>query len=336
MALKEFAGAAAATRLAGSLASGTTTSFAVLTGGGSTYPNGATAPFVVVIDRATSLEEKILVATRSGDTFTGLTRGYDGTSAQAHSAQATVEHVIDAATLTEVNAHVNTTTRDDHTQYLNTARHNADSHAFGAELGTPGTPTTSAPGDAAGAGTGVAASREDHRHGREAFATPTRLAFANAAGSAATLPRSDHVHQRELIPCLRLRRAGAGQNCPSDTNTTIIWDTEDKDTDNQWSSGSTITFNKAGAYMITVQFDSAGSVSGYLQAYFVPSVGTNQPRFWALKPQNFGISEHWGFSFAFDAAAGETMTLGIAHSNAGAASILVNASLNVVWMGPTA
>lgn len=123
MPLREYAGAAPATRLAGALAVGTTTSFSVITSGGAGYPSGATAPFVVVIDRGTSLEEKILVATRAGDIFSTLTRGYDGTTAQAHAGQAVVEHVMDAASIQESNAHVNTTARDDHTQYLNVARH---------------------------------------------------------------------------------------------------------------------------------------------------------------------------------------------------------------------
>lgn len=58
------------------------------------------------------------------------------------------------------------------------------------------TPTTSAVGDAAAAGASTAASRGDHKHAREAFATPVADSpTGNAAGSAATLPRSDHVHQ---------------------------------------------------------------------------------------------------------------------------------------------
>lgn len=128
MPLKEFVGAAPPTRLASTLAVGTTTSFTVITSGGNGYPSGATAPFVVVIDRGTATEEKILVTSRASDVFSGLSRGYDGTTAQAHSSQAVVEHVLDAATVTEANAHVNTTARDDHTQYLNTARHAAVAH----------------------------------------------------------------------------------------------------------------------------------------------------------------------------------------------------------------
>lgn len=54
------------------------------------------------------------------------------------------------------------------------------------------TPTTSAVGDAAAAGTATTLARSDHTHGREAFATNTiALGTAAAAGSAATLIRSD-------------------------------------------------------------------------------------------------------------------------------------------------
>jgi microcystin-dependent protein len=129
MPLKEYAGAAPATRLAGSLAIGTVTSFAVITNGGGGYPSGATAPFVIVIDRGTATEEKILVGTRASDTFSTLTRGYDGTTAQAHQPQAVVEHVLDATSIAETNAHTNLTTRDDHTQYLNATRHAAVAHS---------------------------------------------------------------------------------------------------------------------------------------------------------------------------------------------------------------
>lgn len=118
MVLKEYSGNAPTTRLGGNLAQGATTSFAVITGGGTGYPTGATAPFVVVIDPDTAFEEKILVATRSGDTFNTLTRGYDGTTDQAHSGQAEVKHVWDAISATEAIAHANNTTGNVHPQYV--------------------------------------------------------------------------------------------------------------------------------------------------------------------------------------------------------------------------
>jgi hypothetical protein len=66
---------------------------------------------------ASSGEEKVLCSARSGDSFTIVTRGYDGTAATGHSAGAAVRHTISAVDLDEANAHVNDTTRDDHTQY---------------------------------------------------------------------------------------------------------------------------------------------------------------------------------------------------------------------------
>ena len=164
MTLKEYAGAAPATRLNGTLSAGTTTSFAVITGGGAGYPSGSTAPFVVVIDRNTALEEKILVTTRATDTFSTLTRGYDGTSAQTHQPQAVVEHVLDAATLTEVSGHVNTTTRDDHTQYTKVD----GSRAFTGSTAITAIAGASAPGDTASQGSNHTLARSDHRHSREA------------------------------------------------------------------------------------------------------------------------------------------------------------------------
>jgi hypothetical protein len=55
-------------------------------------------------------------------------------------------------------------------------------------------PAASAVGDTAVTGTAATYSRTDHKHAREAFATPTSTGTANAAGAATTVPRSDHVH----------------------------------------------------------------------------------------------------------------------------------------------
>jgi hypothetical protein len=59
------------------------------------------------------------------------------------------------------------------------------------------TVTTQAVGDAPVVGTGTNYAREDHKHGREAFAAPTAettFGTASAAGVAATVVRSDHTH----------------------------------------------------------------------------------------------------------------------------------------------
>lgn len=82
----------------------------------SNWPTGASArPFYVVIDRGLSNEEKILCVTRSGNVLSvynsGGTNGRaaDETSIQAHSINATIEHVFTALDADEANAHVNST-----------------------------------------------------------------------------------------------------------------------------------------------------------------------------------------------------------------------------------
>lgn len=159
---RSFAGAAASTTLAAGIdASTTTVTIASATG----WPDGTGGDFFIVIDRGAAAEEKLRVDTRSGTTLTILTggRGADGTAAATHATGATVEVCLTAVDLDEANAHLANTALDHHTQYLNTARHDITArHAFGAALGTPGTPASI--GTANSAGTGAAPAREDHVH----------------------------------------------------------------------------------------------------------------------------------------------------------------------------
>lgn len=101
---REFNGSVLQTALASSL-SNSANSFTVVDG--STYPSGSN-PFVVVIDRGVNTEEKILILSRANNVFTVYERGYDGTSAVAHSAGSFVDHVLDAAAIQDMN----TTTYD--------------------------------------------------------------------------------------------------------------------------------------------------------------------------------------------------------------------------------
>ena len=101
---REFSGAVLQTALASSL-SNSAVSFTVTDG--STYPSGNN-PFVVVIDRGVNTEEKILILSKSTNVFTVSERGYDGTTAVAHSSGAFVDHVLDALTIQDMN----TTTYD--------------------------------------------------------------------------------------------------------------------------------------------------------------------------------------------------------------------------------
>mgnify|MGYP007090086409 CR=1 FL=1 len=93
------------------LASGITNVATSLTlSSGTGWPTGTPAKFVAVIERGTANEEKVLITTRSGTSCTGVLRGYDGTSAVAHSSGATIEHCLDAYTLEQLSAMANAPT----------------------------------------------------------------------------------------------------------------------------------------------------------------------------------------------------------------------------------
>jgi hypothetical protein len=122
---REYAGAAPATNLAAGIDSD---DLAVALDSGSGYPTGAIGPFVIVIGRGLSNEEKILCSSRSSGTITVEQRGYDDTSAAAHATGESVEHCATAVDFDEANEHITNTALDHHTQYLNTTRHAAVSH----------------------------------------------------------------------------------------------------------------------------------------------------------------------------------------------------------------
>jgi hypothetical protein len=193
MARRSYAGGAAALVLSGSI---TATTLSLTTTGTATgWPDGSGGQFLVVIDRGLATEEKLLVNSRTGNTLTVAAtgdRGKDNTTAQSHGSGAAVEHAMGAMDLDEPNRHINTTTDDNHTQYMRTD----GTRAFTALTAVGGTPGASAVADVAAAGTALTLARSDHKHGREAFATPVAAAVTgNAAGSAVTVPHSDHVHQ---------------------------------------------------------------------------------------------------------------------------------------------
>jgi hypothetical protein len=77
---------------------------------GSTYPDGSVAPFVITLDPGQAGEEKCLVTSRTGNTLSGVTRGYDDTVAGIHAAGANVRHTLSAVELEEAAAHIAGTT----------------------------------------------------------------------------------------------------------------------------------------------------------------------------------------------------------------------------------
>lgn len=240
MARKEFKGGAAANTLSGSLASGTGTggTFALSSDPGASWPTGAGGSFVLCIGQGTASEEKILCSSRSGATVTIGTRGYDGTTAITHSSGETVEHTLDANTIDEANDHVNTTGRDDHTQYLNTTRHDTTTrHSVGSVV----------PAGSAG--------------------EIGRLVAAASASAGATTKAADagHTHQEPVLPFARIRRE-ANLSVPSGTTPTwISFDTEVSDTDGIWSSGTNITISETGLWLVVASIVwAAGSVESMI------------------------------------------------------------------------
>lgn len=102
MALRKFANAPATTLDASCTSGATSIEVASVSGLPITYP------FILILDRGTASEEVVLCTNGSGTTLT-VTRGYDSTTAFAHSLGATVAHGISAIDAREANEHVNAT-----------------------------------------------------------------------------------------------------------------------------------------------------------------------------------------------------------------------------------
>jgi hypothetical protein len=111
---RTFVGGAAAVNLSGTMTptlpapGGTFT----VTGDVSSWPS---TNFAIQVNT-----EKMFCSARSAATFTigAGGRGFDGTPATNHSNNAPIIHLLDAAVMTAIVAHVNDTTLDHHTQYL--------------------------------------------------------------------------------------------------------------------------------------------------------------------------------------------------------------------------
>lgn len=135
---RDYTGNAVATTLTSGITSG---DLAIPIAASTGWPTGgANGKFYVTINRGESDEERVLVESRTGLNLTVSAvgdRGVDDTSAQSHASGATIEHTFSAVDADEANAHVFDTTRDDHTQYHNAARH-ATAHTGSGNLGLIG------------------------------------------------------------------------------------------------------------------------------------------------------------------------------------------------------
>lgn len=110
---REYVGAAQKAYLTATLG-GSTANLTITCDDLTNWPTGVSGrPFYVVIDRNTSSEEKILCASRAGNTITVFDNGVingraaDGTSITSHSINAEIEHVFTATDADEANALVN-------------------------------------------------------------------------------------------------------------------------------------------------------------------------------------------------------------------------------------
>lgn len=128
--------------------------------------------FTITVDPNTPSEEHMLCSTIVGSnpaTITVVTRGYDGSIAVTHGQGAAVQHTFPATIVMDVERHIYVTAEDDHTQYLNSARHASPTlHDFGspgsAHAYGVGTTAPADVGTTAAAGSGAAPARDDHRH----------------------------------------------------------------------------------------------------------------------------------------------------------------------------
>lgn len=102
--LKDYKGSSIETTLSNAYSIANTS---LTVSSGSTFPDGSSGPFVVVISRGLADEEKMLIGSRISNTLTILEKGYDGTTSQNHVNGSSVNHCLDAYTLVQANRYVN-------------------------------------------------------------------------------------------------------------------------------------------------------------------------------------------------------------------------------------
>lgn len=113
-----FKGGTRQTTLVGDISDAVTT----ITGSDFSTWTGVTdnGPAAATINQGESDEETITFTGISGNNLTGVTRGEAGTTEQAHTSGAKIDHTSSVTDFDEANAHIADTTLDHHTQYAKT------------------------------------------------------------------------------------------------------------------------------------------------------------------------------------------------------------------------
>ena len=101
MSRREYKGAATPCTIVSTITSSSTT---ITISDATNWPTGS---FSIVIDPGLAGEEKLLIASRTSTTLTVTTRGYDNTTASAHTTGAIIYPVPTAVDFDEANSHVN-------------------------------------------------------------------------------------------------------------------------------------------------------------------------------------------------------------------------------------
>lgn len=192
------AGAAALTSTATAFTAGSPSgggTFTVASAAG--YPSSGR--FVVQLNRGEADEEKVLIASRSGTTFTVETRGYDGSTAQSHT-NPTVNLILPATVVNALIEHVDDIEATPHATKLpvgTISGHDTTTrHVLGTSIPvSASTPATITPDAAGSAGAASAVARSDHSH-PIAAATPGSIAPDDSAaeGVSTSFARADHTH----------------------------------------------------------------------------------------------------------------------------------------------
>ena len=101
MSRREYKGAATPCTIVSTITSSSTT---ITISDATNWPTGS---FSLVIDPGLAGEEKVLITSRTATTLTVTTRGYDNTTASAHTTGAIIYPVPTAVDFDEANSHVN-------------------------------------------------------------------------------------------------------------------------------------------------------------------------------------------------------------------------------------